>query len=667
MKKNIVSKQNKHIGLAIILTFIILFPLFSLPRPSLITGHPWKVELLSSIFLLVSLIWISIQSAKTDFLTRINFNKQTKYILLSLLAFTLLSGFSIFWANSALSVAHHSFNWLIYLLLFIGFIQHLKEEKSYKLVISVISLITFIVFVIAFIDFLSAQDFSSSAKLIRIRYAKFAELLLLLAPVLLALAINVKNKHLLALYLVVGSFAWMTIMFSMSKGAFIAGVSAFLLMFVGIILFSKSHFRKKAAFIAVFWLLLTIGTQAYFSIASELPSTADFISGKANSKNSTSQFRIFSWKITAQMIADNPILGVGADNFGTEINEARKQYALSNPKDPQNAIAEDFMVERSHNEFLQILSELGIIGFLFFLTPFLLLAFWVFKSFIANKYKFSPMLLGSIAGIVAFFISSQFSSFSFRATQNGIVFFIVLAILVNELSKINAVTSNIKSVQHFIHWKQFAIASSVLLVCLASISFFAQGISNYFVMQAQSEAELIDAEKYINKALLFNKENSSAHFNLGMKLYSKERFAEAIPHLQKATKKGLGLTIVYYYLAQSHVLLGETKAAEEALAETLEIFPHSIYARTHYATLLKQNGKIDRSIEEFEIANKLNPNEAKSWKLIFEDSVLTATLESQKNKDLVAPDELYPHNVIIAVLGEETLKEERQKNKVSIK
>ena len=130
MKKSIVSKQNRNIGLAIISAFILLFPLFSLPRPSLITGHPWKVELLSSIFLLVCLGWVVVQSVRTDFLSRVTFNKQTRLILLSLFAFTMFSGVSLFWANSTLSVAHHSFNWLIYVLLFIGFLHHLKQEKK---------------------------------------------------------------------------------------------------------------------------------------------------------------------------------------------------------------------------------------------------------------------------------------------------------------------------------------------------------------------------------------------------------------------------------------------------------------------------------------------------------------------------------------------------------
>lgn len=666
-KKSLTNSNQAKYGISLILVFILLFPLFSLPQLGTFPGHPWKVEFLSTLFLIAALIWSYFKSDKTD-LFRSGFdNSQTKKILILFICFTVLSGISVIWANSPRSVAHHTFLWLVYILFFIGSLRHLRDDKSYRSVIFIFVLISLIIFITSFFDYLAFSGSYHSIGTIRIRYGKFAELLVTLLPVLWGLALTVKNKRLAILYLAAGSLAWLTVMLSLSKGVFIAGLAGFMLFFTGTVFFSKTRFCRRAVLLAIFWLAVTVVTQGYFSISTAMPSTTDYISGKADATRSTSDFRIFTWKITRQMIADNPLTGVGADNFGAEVNTARKRYALINLQDPQNALAEDYLIERSHNEFLQIFAELGILGFLILLSVAGVFMIWITKSFVINKYKFSPVLFGSLAGIMAFCVSSSFSSFSFRAAQNGIVFFLVLAVLTRELSKINANTIEEEKSSVREKWKNPMLAFSILLVFCGANLFAGQGLSNYYVTLGQQEKDLHISEQLFHKASFFNHENALASLSNGYKLFSKKRYREAIPYFRKTIDLGVGITLVYHYLARSQELSGDKLAAEKTLREALEIFPRSIYARTHYAVLLKQTGKTEKALIELDFAKRLDAKQTNSWLIILRESVLATTLQSQKNDDVIAPDKLKPANVVLAIYNYELAGKEERKNKVSKK
>src|SRR5437016_5842479 len=145
--------------------------------------------------------------------------------------------------------------------------------------------------------------------------------------------------------------------------------------------------------------------------------------------------RVFTWGVAGQMAANHWLIGVGADNFGIAFNAAKADLAAKHPSAASEEIAEDYVVERAHNEFLQIFAELGIVAILLFMAVFGYFALLTVKCFRRNIYALSPVLWAAHAGMTAFFSSSMFSSFSFRAFQNGLVFFIVFAVALNELAK----------------------------------------------------------------------------------------------------------------------------------------------------------------------------------------------------------------------------------------
>lgn len=100
--------------------------------------------------------------------------------------------------------------------------------------------------------------------------------------------------------------------------------------------------------------------------------------------------RLSVWESSINMIKDHPITGVGLRQFKEQYY---KKYDLKRVK---------FYLPHSHNNFLQIFAEAGIIGFLGFLT-FTLFVLWDnFTDWIRNRNPYSLMMFALWAGFTGF-------------------------------------------------------------------------------------------------------------------------------------------------------------------------------------------------------------------------------------------------------------------------
>ena len=116
-------------------------------------------------------------------------------------------------------------------------------------------------------------------------------------------------------------------------------------------------------------------------------------------KKSEDEIYIFSKEhthhyITAyRMYLDNKILGVGVKNFRKFCNN--KEYKVSNSS----------CASHPHNTYIQILSETGIIGFLFLLIVLSYFCFYVAKHSmlkIKGKYYFTDFEICILSGIAIY-------------------------------------------------------------------------------------------------------------------------------------------------------------------------------------------------------------------------------------------------------------------------
>jgi O-antigen ligase len=634
---------------------LLLIPLLRIiPNPSSVTGHPWKVELFASILLFAALCWAWLKK------TRLAVNPA---IIVPFLLFIVWSGISFFWAKSSQSVAHHTLLWVAYLLFYCFFLYLLNAKKNRAALFIAFSVALVIIAFSCVFDTLTMVDFLSNEGVFRVRYAKYAELLLTAAPLFWALSLQVKNKKAQFTFLAIGVFLWLGVTFSLSKGAFLAGVCAFTVFFAAALIFPKKAFdRRKIAVLFAVWLLVTCASQISFAPDSNKPSTTDYIVGTVDKSRDTTLMRIFTWKISRQMFTDHLLTGVGADNFGLEFKNSRINYAANNPDDELLVMAEDYMVERAHNEFLQIFAELGIVGAGVFLSLIGGFLFLLAKAFAAGGYRFSPLLWSAVAGLCGFFVSSMFSSFSFRVMQNGIVFFFVLAVATYEMQKVYRKKKKPEAAVSFAPRPVLAFALS--LVSLFFVVSLVANLSSYYVFRAESTEDFAAAENLYRQALSLNRRNASAYFSYGQQLYFKKQPEKAVLMLEKAIENGLDVSITYSYLASAQAATQNNQAAEETIAQALKIYPRSTFLRVRYASLLEKKGETEKSNEQLEIARRINDKQANGWRQLITTGAKASALKARNDEKMTAPFDLLPNGGLYAVLDEQAVENRFPRNEL---
>ncbi len=139
---------------------------------------------------------------------------------------------------------------------------------------------------------------------------------------------------------------------------------------------------------------LLVGLLSFFTLAG--PDLLQRLNPTAYFESGTSGERRFVWYKTQGLLHDHPWLGVGAGNWKLEFPRfgVEGAYRLQD---------QDVIFTRAHNDFLELWSELGMAGFLLYVT---LLAYPLVQLIRHPKQKFAWQRYLLAAGLLTFTISS---------------------------------------------------------------------------------------------------------------------------------------------------------------------------------------------------------------------------------------------------------------------
>lgn len=626
------------------LSLIILFPLFNIvPSPSSNPSHPWFAEWIA-ISIVTVILFICFYKR-----VEINLSPTAAGFLLVWLPFFIYSLLSVIWARSHFSVFHFATVWFIYLCTFMIFCHAISEGRQILVLLPIV-LIALILGLTSSIDLATNQNLEGGGlDAFRIRYAKFAEILAVVSIFLLCLSLQVR-KRLKLLISGAGLIALLGVLSSLSRGAFLSFLVGFTISSLGVIFFSQSAYRRKILLLIVAVLSLIIFSQ----VSSFLPlSTSKYIVGEVPKSSDTTVSRIFFWKISLQMIRQHPILGVGADNFWINFNEARREFARDHPDDELLAIGEDFFVQRAHNELLQVFAELGLIGGCLFLLPFFYLLKVGYRSLRINK-KFSPAGWGAVGGICAFILSSMFSSFSFRYLASGIMFFFLSSFFLTKADK------KIRKVKYQQFSNMIPINSklsliSLLLGVIFTATTIMANLGNFLLIAGEHKSSSLEAEPILLKAATLNPTNPTAYFSLALKYYSEKNFERAAELLRQAIDNGFDVSISWFYLASCYRAMGDLEKEEHVLREALSIFPRSIFLRVRLYLNLSSRGELEMADEELRKAMLLDESQAIGWLKLMTLGASEAGRQALRDKAFLPPAELRPDLAVYVVIHEQEL------------
>lgn len=222
------------------------------------------------------------------------------------------------------------------------------------------------------------------------------------------------DKHFLLFFCigVMGAALFIT----MSRGGMFSFITA--LLFMAILVLTRKSIRKKG------WILSAVIILIILTIAwlGATPVVERVLSIKVEIASRYFGGRLPIWQGTIDIIKDYPIFGTGLGTF----NYIFPQYQ------PLKIIAEHYTY--AHSDFLELFSEIGIIGFSLFVACCLLFVVWLFRRF--GK-RHDPYVIGMSIGIfgslVSIFVHS-FTDFSLHIPANAILLVIILSLFLSLLN-----------------------------------------------------------------------------------------------------------------------------------------------------------------------------------------------------------------------------------------
>lgn len=612
--------------------------------------HMWRVELAASLFLFSTLAYLAFRFSKKELPLSLSFYERWM-ILAPLLAFIVWSGLSTLWAPSWKSVVHHTLIWSEYLIFFLICRYLIDQHEHFGKLLKTLTFVLVLFAIPALVEFLALTAFGGDT-FFRARFAKYGEQIVTILPLILAAVVRLRDRK---LYAGIGCVVLLWLLVYCTAGLvnlllFGVGVAAMAAVIFGVTRFD--HYRKRFALCILCMLLAPVPFFLFSVVAGrgDVPVLSRFqdAGGVAYSRD----FRVLMTSVSLEMVKSEPIKGVGADNYGLQFNNFREQYAAKNASDPNLSYGEMGIVGHAHNEFIQIVAELGVVGGLLFLWLVAGIGFLVMRAVRGLRKGASLYSIAAVLGLMTFLASSAVSAYSFRVMQNGFVFFFVLAVATKGLFK-DATDVSAEPVRHVSSVRLRLGLAMGMAACLLLASYSIVRVASVVVTtRANYTEDLEQASALYRLGMNLDDENPDARNNFAMRLFQEDRFADSASLLQESIRIGRAQSVDFSYLASAQSLAGDDQSAERTMAAAVKLYPQSPFVLTRHAALLQAIGMKNASAREFGKAHAIDHRAANSWWLVINSGAKAATDNAFRSSDYTPVMELQPQKSMYAVLDE---------------
>jgi O-antigen ligase/tetratricopeptide (TPR) repeat protein len=353
-------------------------------------------------------------------------------------------------------------------------------------------------------------------------------------------------------------------------------------------------------------------------------------------KTQTLQTRLWSWHSAWQGFKERPILGWGPENFVL----AHAKYF-----DPRLFISmgSETIWDRAHNIVLELLTTMGIVGLLSYLSIFIAIYWFLIKGFKQRKIDLETLAVFGIM-LIVYFVHNLFI---FDTMANYLMFFLVLGYINFTASSVASAKEDTENKPSYApdgasggkekRTNPFLIA---VLVILAIILIYKTNIEPTMANHACTRAILMgragNAQGAFNKfqeALSYKSSQGKYEIRQRLAMFAIEydQTKEKIQNLSQAIlnytaeelKKNIQAHprdyIPYLYLGRIYILLigqGDKEAgqkAEEAINSALAINNKNPRIWYEFGQVKLSQKKYSEAVEAFKRALELNPEVSQSY------------------------------------------------------
>lgn len=567
-----------------------------------------------------------------------------------LLGFILWQLVSLAWAPAAYDGVRVSGIWFGFAVFFIAGVLSLRKPMAEALHY----VLTLLCAILAVSLLYERAAFGDNMLGIFFNHGITSELLATLLPLQIVNYLCSRKPWLMIVSLLVSGLSLLALLVGLRRGAILGTLLVLIALGVGMLAkqikpAGKQRLLMVAAVLAV--AVVFVGVRYRESIAYRIQGATQLQSVEGGLTT-----RLRGWITAWEMGKRNALIGVGNGGYPNLYGEYRKHF-VADPSYAEVAAAagpEDYDEIRSplvHNEYLQLFVELGIVGLALFVLFWLLVVWRLWQGRNAGEGD-SHWVFGSLLGLLAFAVSSAFSSFSLRFTPGTFIVACLLGI------GFAFARGNDDTNEESLRLPKFAGIALVAVGLIGCLAFAARAYNVYAGQLLQGRATLrtepldfnfhpdrpADNERLARRyqqVLELDSENSGARLGYGLLLYQMKRPAEAIPQYEQALKKGYSRPFTFVALAFAYEAAGKLPEASKVLGDCVASFPQSIFARAAYAEMLRKEGKVDPAREQQTAMYVLSERDAQSWEVALRFKREDALAEANR-RNLTPPDKLWP-------------------------
>ena len=231
------------------------------------------------------------------------------------------------------------------------------------------------------------------------------------------------------------------------------------------------------------------------------------------------------------------------------------------------------------------------------------------------------------------------------------MFFLVFAVAIREVAKALRPASRREQLLTAGPAVIFAAVCVALLMMLTTFSL--KAAAEYYTFVADRDLDKKSAIRLYRRAFALDPDYYGARLHSSGRSYAENNFAAAADELRMAIDGGLGVVITYSSLADCETKMGDPSAAEKTFAESLRIFPRSVFVRIRYALFLRNAGRFDEADAQIAFAHAIDAGQAAGWQNLLTVGSVAAFYAAQNDPAVAAPADLVPAAAVLQYLDKE--------------
>ena len=320
------------------------------------------------------------------------------------------------------------------------------------------------------------------------------------------------------------------------------------------------------------------------------------------------QTRLYLYRNTIGMIKENLFLGSGFGNFKYVYPRYRdrEEWAISGL---------NTRVEEAHNEYLQVLSEVGVIGFLAFAWILLMIgrmSLWIIQRGDFGRHFF--IALAFTMGIVATLVESLFD-FNLQNPASGMTFWMAAGFLEVIYHSVKKQKGQSADFQYVLSIKSKICRGFIgfgIITCLATGIFFSvrPAIGDYYLKWGRLFLEHKGWERALwsfERARVFSPYHFDVYFHLGQTREQMKDYEGAVQAYQRCIALHPYFIEARNNLGAIYIKLDQLDEAIEEFKATIEINPYHPGLHNNLGYLYSKRGLLKKAVEEYQKVLDLDP------------------------------------------------------------